>query len=106
MNKKTNRLLRENGEVRRQEFVSRPVELWSVSAWYYSDCEGGGRIFTDEYYTNESDADARKEQLLTHRELFTDWCWGDNGKTWGEDHNIEVSVWKVKAFDRLPMGGE
>jgi len=105
MTNKTNRLLRENGEVRRQEFDFRPVELWSVSAWYYSDYDSE-RIFEDEYYTNESDADARKEQLLTHRELYKEWAWADGEKTWGEDRNISVGVWKVKAYDRLPTGGE
>jgi hypothetical protein len=80
------------------------MELWSVTAWYYSKYDSQ-RIFEDEYYTNESDADARAEQLLTHRELFTEWERGRE-KTWGEDPNISVSVWKVKAYDRLPMGGE
>ena len=107
MKNTTNRLLREDGKVRRQEFERRPMELWKVEA--YSSPTHNCRprdIMVPEYYTNESDALARKEQLLTHRAIFEEWHYGPREKTWGEDRNTHVVVWKVETYNRLPMGGE
>jgi len=107
MKNTTNRLLREDGKVRRQEFERGTMELWMVSA--YSAETHNCRpicIKAPEYYTNESDALARKEQLLTHRAIFEEWHYGPREETWGEHRNTYVTIWKVETYNRLPMGGE
>ena len=74
------------------------LELWEVGARVTNeDNEFGGwpgRVFETEYYRNEEDALARKEQLLTRP------CPVSEGNTWGDEGGIIVYCEQVACFSR------
>jgi len=74
------------------------LELWKVGARVTNeDNEFGGwpgRVFETEYYKNEQDALARKEQLLTRP------CPVSEGNTWGDEGGIIVYCEQVACFSR------